>query len=45
MLVTKGRLGKMWSLSGRKLETLLPPTWRRLSYSVTFFLSFHQQVL
>lgn len=41
MLVTKGRLGKMWSLSGRKQETLL----LRLSYSVTFFLSLHQQML
>ncbi|GAB0180183.1 mitochondrial enolase superfamily member 1 [Grus japonensis] len=26
----------MWALSGRKRETWLPRTWRRLRYSVTF---------
>ena len=32
----KRRLGKMWALSGRKWETWLPRTWRRLRYSTTF---------
>jgi len=26
----EGRLGKMWALSGRNLETWLPGTWRKL---------------
>jgi len=34
--VIKGRLGRMWVLSGRKRETSLPRTWRRLRYSMTF---------
>jgi len=33
--VIKGRLGKMWALSGRKQETWLPAIWTRLRYSVT----------
>jgi len=28
--VIEGRLGIMWALSGRKLETWLPETWRKL---------------
>lgn len=36
MLVIKGRLGKMWALSGRKQETWLPKTWIKLRYSITF---------
>ena len=39
MLVIKGRLGKMWTLSRRKQETWLPGTGRRLRYSMTFFAS------
>jgi len=31
MSVIEGRLGKMWVLSGRKLETWLPVTWRKLT--------------
>jgi len=37
--VIKGRLEKMWDLSGRKWETRLPGIWRRLRYSTTFFAS------
>jgi len=32
----KGRLVKMWALSGMKQETWLPRIWRRLRYSKTF---------
>lgn len=28
--VTKGRVGKMWAPSGRKWETCLSNTWRKL---------------
>jgi len=30
MPVIEGRLGKMWALSGRKMETWLPGMWRKL---------------
>jgi len=39
MSVIKGRLGKMWALSRRRLETWLPRTWRKLRCLLTFFAS------
>lgn len=44
--VIKRRLGRMWALSRRKWKTRLPGIWRKLKYSMTFFVfSLHQQVL
>jgi len=34
--VIEGKLGKMWALSVRKLETWLPEMWRKLRCLATF---------
>jgi len=36
MSVIEGRLGKMWALSRKKLETWLPGMWRKLRCLMTF---------